>query len=226
MKLAAGGGAGDGIGGRGMSHSASARQFGRGRRVGGRSSTAEGGGGGSGYGLWSRQSSSAATLPANFRNKPGSAGSGGGGGGGVSGTGRIVRGTTKQLDELTNVRVKMGELLSQLDDNNREMSMQRREIKRLREQVRLLATQSRAGGVTLPGAPRRPAALQPSLPSASMLPSPTMAVTGLPMSPVGSPRDVPAVVGAGGEVFPPRDNVDAVGGRDGNGPTGPLTALS
>ena len=219
------------LGGNGMSQSASAAQLGRSankRRGGLRSSSSAaetGGGGGPGsYGLWASRPSS------------------GGGSRGLSSSGRIVRGTTKQLDELSNVRVKMGELLSQLDDNNREMSMQRREIKRLREQVRMLATR---------GAPPGPG-MGPGLPRPVLYGD---AGSGVPVSPVGTPRggslaplQVPSASGsqdAGaavegddeqqpGQARPPlasapadgavRDNSDrtgGAGGAGGHGPTGP-----
>lgn len=219
------------VSGGAMSQSASAAQLGRSanRRRGG------------------LRSSSSAVGPSSSSNGPGSYGlwasrpsSGGGDSRGLSTSGRIVRGTTKQLDELSTVRVKMGELLSQLDDNNREMSMQRREIKRLREQVRMLATR---------GAPPGPGA-GPGLPRPVMY-APADGGQGVPVSPVGTPRggslaplQVPSAASndAGaleGDAEPPpgqqapsgvageagvRDNTDragGVGGGGGHGPTGP-----
>ena len=108
-----------------------------------------------------------------------------------SSTGRIVRGTTKQMDELSSVRVKMSELLGQLDDNNREMAMQRREIKRLRDQVRILATQQQ----------------RPPMPPPAGLPGARLP----PTSPLSSPRD--AAPGTLAPVHPPGRHAEPRKGR-------------
>ena len=60
--------------------------------------------------------------------------------------GQIIRGSTRALNEVSSTRSKVGGMLSQLDDNNREIEVQRIEIRRLREQVFLLMNQLQQGG--------------------------------------------------------------------------------
>ena len=60
-------------------------------------------------------------------------------------TGRVIRGSTRPLVEVSSTRSKVGGMLSQLDDNNREIELQRIEIRRLREQVFLLMNQLNKG---------------------------------------------------------------------------------
>lgn len=60
-------------------------------------------------------------------------------------TGRVIRGSTRPLVEVSSSRSKVGGMLSQLDDNNREIELQRIEIRRLREQVFLLMNQLNKG---------------------------------------------------------------------------------
>ena len=48
--------------------------------------------------------------------------------------------------EAAGARNKVHEMLAQLDDNNREIQMQRLEIRRLREQVHMLVSQIGLGG--------------------------------------------------------------------------------
>ena len=157
-----------------------------------------------------------------FGSRPGSSGSTSG----LSASGRIVRGTTKNMEELTSVRVKMGELLGQLDDNNREMAMQRREIKRLREQVRVLATRGASPTQSFPGAPPGPGRPTAFRPGAHQLPpagtridlAGSMGVGGMPVSPVGTPRSL-APLGTDGGM---RDNDDE--SKQGHGASGPLSS--
>jgi hypothetical protein len=52
--------------------------------------------------------------------------------------GRLVKGSTRPLVEMSATRGRIGSMLEQLDENNREIEMQRLEIRRLREQVQLL----------------------------------------------------------------------------------------
>eukprot|EP00937_MAST-01D_sp_MAST-1D-sp2_P001084 g1084.t1 len=60
--------------------------------------------------------------------------------------GQLIRGSTRALVEVSSTRSKVGGMLSQLDDNNREIELQRIEIRRLREQVFLLMNQLQRGG--------------------------------------------------------------------------------
>jgi WD40 repeat protein len=71
----------------------------------------------------------------------GSGGSAGGGGGGMRGRLGLAHGSTKNISENALQQAKMSTLLRQLDENQREMDMQRIEIRRLREQVKLLVQQ-------------------------------------------------------------------------------------
>ena len=53
----------------------------------------------------------------------------------------LAHGSTKNISENALQQAKMSTLLRQLDENQREMDMQRIEIRRLREQVKLLVQQ-------------------------------------------------------------------------------------
>merc|ERR1711865_674545 len=55
--------------------------------------------------------------------------------------GRVIKGSTRPLVEVASTRSKVTGMLAQLDDNNREIELQRGEIRRLREQVHLLVSQ-------------------------------------------------------------------------------------
>merc|ERR1712224_985830 len=55
--------------------------------------------------------------------------------------GTIIRGSTRPLADNSRQQAKLSSMLRQLDDNNREIGMQRIEIRRLREQVKLLVQQ-------------------------------------------------------------------------------------
>jgi len=69
-------------------------------------------------------------------------------GGGVSSAGprgRLIKGSTRPLVEVSSTRGKVSGMLAQLDDNNREIELQRGEIRRLREQVHLLVSQLSKG---------------------------------------------------------------------------------
>ena len=52
--------------------------------------------------------------------------------------GQLIRGSTRPLMESANAKTQVSSMLGQLEDNNREMEIQRMEIKRLRDQVHAL----------------------------------------------------------------------------------------
>ena len=56
-------------------------------------------------------------------------------------TGQIIRGSTRPLMESVNAKTRVNALVGQLEDNNREIEMQKMEIKRLRDQVHALVNQ-------------------------------------------------------------------------------------
>ena len=60
-------------------------------------------------------------------------------------TGQIIRGSTRPLMESANAKNRVNALVGQLEDNNREIEMQRMEIKRLRDQVHALVNQIERG---------------------------------------------------------------------------------
>ena len=60
--------------------------------------------------------------------------------------GRLIKGSTRPMTQAAGARSKVQELLGQLDDNNRELEMQRIEIRRLREQVQMLVGQMGESG--------------------------------------------------------------------------------
>ena len=61
-------------------------------------------------------------------------------------TGQIIRGSTRPLMENASAKSRVRALVGQLEDNNREIEMQRIEIKRLRDQVHILVNQIERGG--------------------------------------------------------------------------------
>merc|ERR1719473_2573507 len=56
-------------------------------------------------------------------------------------TGHLVKGSTRPLMQVGRSQAKIATMLQQLDENNREIEMQRMEIRRLREQVHMLMSQ-------------------------------------------------------------------------------------
>ena len=60
-------------------------------------------------------------------------------------TGQIIRGSTRPLMESANAKNRVNALVGQLEDKNREIEMQRMEIKRLRDQVHALVNQIERG---------------------------------------------------------------------------------
>ena len=55
--------------------------------------------------------------------------------------GQLVKGSTRPLVQVSRSQAKLVAMMNQLDENNREIEMQRLEIRRLREQVHVLMNQ-------------------------------------------------------------------------------------
>merc|ERR1711998_383276 len=55
------------------------------------------------------------------------------------------KGSTRQWEEMATDRARMAEMAIRLDENNREIEMQKLEIRRLREQVRTLLRRGSIG---------------------------------------------------------------------------------
>merc|ERR1712070_1206046 len=55
------------------------------------------------------------------------------------------KGSARQWEEMTSDRARMAEMAIRLDENNREIEMQKLEIRRLREQVRMLLRRGSLG---------------------------------------------------------------------------------
>jgi hypothetical protein len=106
--------------------------------------------------------------------KQGVRGNGGGGSGGS--TGRVVRGSTRPLVEDANMREKMVTMVAALDDNNREIELQRMEIRRLREQVHTMVGQVNQDAAHLAPLAGPPKMLSESAPGPSTASAPSLGV--------------------------------------------------
>merc|ERR1711970_849973 len=60
------------------------------------------------------------------------------------------KGSARQWEEMATDRARMTEMAMRMDENNREIEMQKLEIRRLREQVRMLLRRGSLGGAQDP----------------------------------------------------------------------------